>query len=337
MTDPTMQDPKLQDEAGRIEALRRYDVLDTPREEAFDKITNLVRTILQVPISAVSLIDTDRQWFKSLQGLDGTETERRVAFCDHTIRSREAMVVPDARLDDRFMANPLVTGAPGICSYAGVPLMTPDGYNVGALCAVDTVARQFTPEQMEILKSFGALVIDELELRRIAQHDHLTGVLNRRAFTAEAEKEIARLLRYGHPAALVLFDIDHFKTVNDTHGHPAGDAVLKAVATCCTATLRPNDCFGRLGGEEFAVLLPETAAPDAYLVAERLRNAIAGMPIDGTPGLTVTASFGIAAFAKETGTLDAWLQAADTALYAAKHAGRNRSVIADPPSLASLS
>src|SRR4051812_24855806 len=107
-------DDKLSDEPGRLAALARYRIAGTPREESFDKITALVRDILQVPICAVTLLDEDRQWLKSIQGLDGTETARDVAFCNYTIMQREPMIVPDATLDTRFASNPLVTGDPGI-------------------------------------------------------------------------------------------------------------------------------------------------------------------------------------------------------------------------------
>ena len=120
-----MLDPKLMDEPARLAALNRYEVLDTPREPSFDRITDLVRSILGVPISAVSLVDTDRQWFKSLAGLDATQTSRDVAFCAHTIRQRAPLIIADAQEDERFRDNPLVTGDPNIRSYAGIPLETP--------------------------------------------------------------------------------------------------------------------------------------------------------------------------------------------------------------------
>src|SRR5262245_4731196 len=119
-----MSHDKLRDEAARLAALARYDVLDTAAEGAFDKITELVRTVLDVPMSAVSLIDTDRQWFKSHPGIDATQTPREIAFCDHAIRDRVPFVVSDASQDERFRENPLVTGSPDIASYLGVPLET---------------------------------------------------------------------------------------------------------------------------------------------------------------------------------------------------------------------
>src|SRR5687768_7749316 len=109
-----MLDQKLLDEAGRIAALERYEILDTAAEKPFDKITSLVRSVLGVPICAVSLVDRDRQWFKSIQGLDAKETPRSISFCSHTIKMTEALVIPDALNDHRFSSNPLVLGAPGI-------------------------------------------------------------------------------------------------------------------------------------------------------------------------------------------------------------------------------
>lgn len=317
---------KLEDEPARIAALHRYDVLDTPAEAPFDKITNLVCAVLGVPISAVSLIDTNRQWFKSHPGLDVSETDRRIAFCDHTIRTHEPMIVRDARLDERFSGNPLVTGNPNIGSYVGVPLQTPDGYNIGSLCAIDTRPRDFDVTQIDVLKRLAALVVDQMELRRIAERDHLSGALTRRAFVAEMEKTIALHIRHGRPAALILIDIDHFKAVNDSHGHPAGDKAIRALADRMEAMKRPSDAFGRIGGEEFALLLPETTEDDASQAAERYRAAIAELVIDHDPAFGMTASFGVAGLLD--GDAELWFSRADMALYVAKRSGRNRVCIA---------
>jgi diguanylate cyclase (GGDEF)-like protein len=289
-----------------------------------------VRTVLAVPIATVTLVDRDRQWFKAQRGLDVQETPRGISFCTHTIQQREALIVENALLDPRFAASPLVVGPPYIRSYAGMPLRTPEGYNVGALCAIDTRPRSFSPADIAILSNFGNIVCDELELRTIAQVDHLTGALTRRGFIAKADAEIVRARRYDHPAALLMLDVDHFKSVNDTHGHPTGDQVLSQIAKIAEATLRPMDVFGRLGGEEFAVLLPETDGKKAVFAAERLRQAIAQYPIKlpGGGTLNVTASFGIAELAPIFSTVTAWIECADKALYEAKSSGRNCSRIA---------
>lgn len=322
-----VEDPKLADEPGRIAALERYQVLDTPREPAFEKITALVQQVFGAPYCTISLIDRERQWFKSTQGIDASETARDVAFCDHAIRARETMVVEDAQTDARFADNPFVTGDPNIRSYAGVPLSSPDGYNLGTLCVSDTKPRAFSEPQLAILRNFAGLVMDELELRTIAHKDFLTGAATRRAFVDAATRCIERFERKGRPGALVILDIDHFKSINDRFGHPFGDSVLKGVTGACEQLLRATDVLGRLGGEEFGVLLCDTERDEAIAIAERLRAQIAGVEFDAHPGLTVTASFGVAAL---VGGEDpaAWLAAADDALYEAKRGGRNRTIAA---------
>lgn len=319
-----MSHDKLTDEPGRLAALARYDVLDTAGEGAFDKITDLVRAVLGVPMSAVSLIDVDRQWFKSHPGIAVSETPRAVAFCDHAIRERAPTVVADASQDERFRANPLVTGNPNIASYAGVPLETPDGYNIGTLCAIDTRPRQFDPAQIAILQSLAALVVEHLELRNIAERDSLTGALTRRAFIADIDRKIALFKRGRRPAALVMLDIDHFKAINDTYGHPVGDKAIRAVAQLCESTRRPADTFGRLGGEEFGLLLAETGEASALEAANRFCAALRTLVVDNSPPLRLTASFRVAAIAPDRMTSETWLAAADAALYAAKREGRNR-------------
>lgn len=321
-----MPDLMLRDEEGRIAALGRLNVLDTAPEEPFEKIVNLVRTILRVPMATVTLVDRDRQWFKAHRGVPAQQTARSVSFCTHTIQQREPLIVEDALLDARFADSPLVRDDPHIRSYAGIPLHTPDGFNVGALCAIDTQPRMFSAAEIAILTNFANIVCDELELRLIAQRDHLTGALTRRGFIEQAEKELARHARHGRPSSLVMLDVDHFKAVNDNHGHPAGDQVLRQIAELCSATMRPSDSFGRVGGEEFALLLPEVAPEEALAAAERFRMLIETHPFEITGGraLRITASLGIAPLAPSVTSVDAWLAAADMWLYRAKNGGRNR-------------
>jgi len=327
-----MQD-KLTDEPARLAALGRYGILDTAAEGAFDTITNLVRTVLGVPMAAVSLIDESRQWLKSHPGVGVSETPRDIAFCDHTIRAPGPMIVPDAQRDARFAANPLVTGDPGISSYAGVPLTTPDGYNIGSLCAIDTRPREYDPGQIAFLTALGALVIEQMELRNMAERDFLTGALTRRAFIADVDKKISLFERHQRPAALLLFDIDRFKRINDSFGHPVGDKVIRALADLCTALKRPNDSLGRLGGEEFGLLLPEIGEAEAIRAAERYLAAIRALEVDHDPPVQFTASFGVAVLTGSHTTSGAWLEAADAALYAAKHAGRNRVAATTVPNV----
>ncbi len=157
--------PLPKNEQGRLDKLRVYDILDTPPEAAFDRITALVADIIGMPIVLVSLIDRERQWFKSRQGLEATETPRSLAFCAHAILENDLFVVEDAAKDARFSDNPLVTEDPNVRFYAGAPLKTPDGFNLGTLCAIDSTPRKLSAQHGRLLEALAALVVDEMELR----------------------------------------------------------------------------------------------------------------------------------------------------------------------------
>lgn len=169
----------------------------------------------------------------------------------------------------------------------------------------------------------------QVELQRLATTDFLTGICNNRCFFATGEREIQRARRYGRPLGVLMFDIDHFKRVNDTHGHAAGDQVLVAIAAACRNFLRDIDVFGRLGGEEFAILLPETDLAGARTTAERLRSAICETRIEaGTARLQVTISLGVSVLLPEDDEIEQVLKRADAAMYEAKRDGRNRTMTA---------
>ncbi|MDQ2982568.1 MAG: GAF domain-containing protein [Actinomycetota bacterium] len=158
------------DEEERLIALRRYGVLDTPPDGAFDRITRLASLMLGMPIAIVSLVDHDRIWFKSTQGLDGVEEIDRVpGLCASAILAEEAWIIEDAKVDPRTLANPLVAGEFGLRFYAGSQLRTSDGYNLGTLCVIDKQPRELTEQQVDVLDNLAALVVDELEVRLAAR------------------------------------------------------------------------------------------------------------------------------------------------------------------------
>lgn len=184
--------PIPDNEQGRLEALQRYEILDTPPEQEFDDLVQLAGLICDAPIALVTLIDAERQWIKARVGLAVSETTRDTAFCAYTILDREPMIVPDALEDARFAQNPYVTGDPNVRFYAGVPLVTFDGYALGSLCVLDRKPRELTADQRAALGALARQVVGQLELRRdvarrlaLAQVDTVTML----AAAAEAHDE----------------------------------------------------------------------------------------------------------------------------------------------------
>ncbi|MEI4263986.1 GGDEF domain-containing protein [Roseovarius sp. D0-M9] len=317
---------ELDDEAGRIEALIRLDAATSSSEASFDHITKLLQIALEMEMVTISLVGVDKQTFKACQGLDLTESPREIAFCNIAIRSYEPLIIEDTHQDARVKNNPLVTGSLFLRSYIGAPLTTADGYNLGTICAFDSRPRRFTARESEMIIKCAELVVNQLELRSQAKLDFLTGVLNRRSFASELEREMARLKRRPGKAVVAFLDIDHFKRVNDTFGHPVGDIVLREFAGIVASQCRQNDLLARVGGEEFAVLLPDTDLESAQIWAERTRKQVAETRFDDNDDLRVTVSLGLVEFTEKQTSADVITSMADRTLYQAKRQGRNRVV-----------
>jgi diguanylate cyclase (GGDEF)-like protein len=200
--------------------------------------------------------------------------------------------------------------------------------NAGALDYL--VKSELTPRTLERSLRYAVKLGDTLaQLRRLATRDQLTGLLNRREFDRMLAEERERALRFGHALALIMVDVDHFKAINDTHGHPAGDGVLREIASRLAAQVRTADRVARVGGEEFGLILVQSDAPSATQVANRICAAMRkdDVPIGDGMALRVTVSAGVASFPFDASTAAALVTAADRALYAAKAAGRDRAVM----------
>jgi diguanylate cyclase (GGDEF)-like protein len=316
---------EAQRETARLAALERLDILDSPKDEGFDRIVRLIKEIFTVDIAIVSLIDAHRQWYKACSGFAIEELPRQDTFCRHVIDCEEAIIVQDATKDSRFSAHPAVTGADHVRFYAGIPLKTRDGFTVGTVCAIDRRPRSFSSRDLVIVQELAGACMDRIELLESAATDGLTGAMTRRAFKKEAQQFVSLALRHQHDLACIALDIDHFKGVNDSYGHAVGDKVLKAVAAACKTTLRAGDLLGRLGGEEFAIVLPHVDRQAAFAVAEKVRESISALEIPSEHGaIKVTASFGITSLSIVGKEIETLLAQADAAMYQAKHAGRNR-------------
>lgn len=321
----------------RLMALQDLDILDTPAELGFDRIADLIRLIFDVEIGIVSMIDAHRQWYKAVFGLPTTEASLDGTFCRYTLSLGRPVIVPDATKDARFYENPHVVDGPRIRFYAGAPIINCDGLVIGTICAIDKKVRDFGERETAILVHLAALVMRELELRHEAATDVLTGASSRRAFKDEVAKQLSMAKRHSIPLSCIAFDIDHFKRVNDTYGHAAGDQVLAGVTGAIRSALRQNDSIGRVGGEEFAILLPQTELATAVNVAEKLRRLVKDLRFPGSnPPIAVAASFGVATLGPSD-DIETFLNRADQALYQAKRTGRDRvcsaSVSSEPEKL----
>ena len=318
----------LSDETGRLCALERYNATGYASEASFDQITALMQTILGLKMVAVSLLTEDKQVLKARQGIALKESLRTNAFCDLAIQSYGPMVVEDTHQDARLCDNPYVTGEPFVRCYIGAPLTTGDGYNIGTVCAFDTYPRKFTAQEENIVTRFADLIMNQFELRNMADRDFLTQLPNRRNFEAGLQRELARMRRNGGTATLVIVDIDHFKQVNDRLGHASGDRVLREFASILAKNCRVNDLVARLGGEEFSVLLTDTTIETACIWADRIRQEVAEASFDGENAVHVTISMGLAQLDGTKTPFEAISRLADNALFTAKRQGRNRVVAA---------
>ncbi len=320
-------------ERARSELIERLMLTDPSYDESFDRIVRLLKALTGASAAAFTVLDGGRQFFKAHDGVSIRETPRDISFCTHTIEQTDLLVVPDARHDPRFATSPLVCSETGHCFYAGMPVRAPSGLPLGALCILDAQPREIGLREREAISDLTGALEEAIMLRSLAVIDPLTGLFNRRHFEDTVSREWLRGFAAQKPLSLFIVDVDHFKKYNDTYGHPAGDACLRAVAGALRiGARRVGDVLARIGGEEFVLLLPGTKMADALEVSDRIREAIAllELPHSASPLGTVTISMGVSLVPDPMAeTLASAMARADAALYRAKQHGRDCVVIAD--------
>lgn len=315
-----------ENESKRLDTLRSLNILDTSAEERFDRLTRLAKRLFGVPIALISLVDSDRQWFKSCQGLDASETPRDISFCGHAILGEDIMVVEDATQDERFHDNPLVINDPGIRFYAGFPLTVPNGSKLGTLCVIDRQPRVLTDDDRELLNDLGRMAEQEIAAVQLATMDELTLLSNRRGFLALSAHALGVCKRLNKPASLFFIDMDGFKDINDAYGHAEGDRALTTFSDLLRHTCRDADVVGRLGGDEFVVFLTDADEAHSAALLKRLNDLVNVHNTREKRGYDIRFSVGVVAYEPERHASVADLLAdADKLMYEQKDAKPDRT------------
>ncbi|MFK4259625.1 sensor domain-containing diguanylate cyclase [Agrobacterium tumefaciens] len=315
-----------EDNALRLEALRGLDIFGGGTDHIFEALTNLATKVMSYPISYISLSYDKSQRPRTVSDFMFCEGAREHAFCLATIDNRDLFHIEDTLADGRFSRFPQVMGPPYIRSYCGAPIFTRRGHSIGAFCVVDFVPRRPTSVEIISLQQFSRLTTEIIELRAQAVMDVLTGIPNRRAFFDAANEIFAQAVVANSILSCIAFDIDNFKNINDMWGHLAGDEVMKFVGHTLLTQANSSILPGRVGGEEFLLLVKETSQETAIDLAEKIRKIFESSAGKHPP---FTASFGVATLNANDVSVSSLINRADQACYAAKKLGRNTVCVSE--------
>lgn len=319
-------------DGARLSALRDLGLLDAPAEASLDRLTRLAATMLDVPVSLVSLVDIDRQFFAGRYGFDDAVAPRQTplshSLCQYVVAGGEPLVIEDTRAEPALADN-LAVRDQNVTAYAGIPLVLEDGSAVGAFCALDFRPRQWTDRELSLLGELAATAQELLNLRAaVAQeglYDRLTGLPNRSLLVAHAEQMLSRPRGSG---ALVVMcvGLDDFTQINEALGTDHADEVLRAAGRRLAASLRPDDVLGRLRGDIFTILANGVVdEQEALGIAGRLRSTLSATPLEiGNERLSVSATIGITISKTDARAADLLSEAANAMRQAKRHHARAR-------------
>lgn len=269
--------PIPDNDSERLDALRHGFCAYAPREERFDRITRTAKRLLNVPISLISIVEEDEQWFRSVQGIEVDHTARDISFCGHAVAINQPLCIPDTWEDIRFHDNPLVVGPPGIRSYLGWPLEIAPGLAVGSLCVIDTMPRTFGPEEWDALKDLGSMAEAELKMRAMSSLqsklmmrlsalqrkgalDPLTGCWNIRGFRELLALGVEDARTNSTDLAVCSLNVDNLEQVAEVAGFSNRDALALMLAQVLRQRLPQNGALARLGPSDFCALVPAESA-----------------------------------------------------------------------------
>lgn len=330
----------------KLANLHTLDAFYTPLEERFERITRLGKRALGVPIVALTVIQDDRQWFKSVVGWQVTELPIADSLCSQVIADGKPLIIENTLESLTLMSNKFVCQKPKIRFYAGHALHDYAGKTIGSFCALDLKPRKVDDSfsqtladladmaqrelfSVELSNAHSALIAKLGEARRQAMFDSLTRLWNRRGGESLLHAALKESVQHNHSLGICIADIDNFKQVNDQFGHGMGDQVLRKVASTIVSAVRPQDIVCRYGGDEFLVIVRDINERDFLEIATRIRDRVQELPIR-TRHATVPASISIGlALRLTSGSISAvnLLECADEALYASKRNGKNRPTL----------
>ena len=334
-TKPLFNHP--QEEARQL-ALQSLQILETPIEERFERITRLACQTLDMPVCAIPCIDNARIWFKSVQGMDACESPRSISFCQHAILNTDITIVEDARLDERFAQNPLVTDEPHIVFYAGVPIYSFDRLPIATLCVIDTKERSFGEKEIAILKDLARMAQHELhahspnhvqdklihqigETWRKSLIDPLTRVWNHDGIEAVLSEMLNNSKLTQGNVFVIKIDPCNFAQINDVLGHEQGDAIIKSMAADLLQEIGDHATLGRLEQDQFALLFDTVHnLQQAKETADRINRFVKQYPLEGIDGRdTIGGSIAAVLISGQVDTsIDSVFEHFDDAMFCAK-------------------